>query len=141
MASKKIIFLVDDDVIFQKIMKIRIEKKSLSEKLLSFANGETAFDYLNNPSYWTNESLPDLIFLDINMPVMNGWQFLDAFNAIVDKLPKSIQIFMLSSSIDDRDIEKARSYHTVSDYLSKPLSDEGLEAIFTIQPEEGENLR
>jgi CheY-like chemotaxis protein len=69
------------------------------------------------------DALPDVILLDINMPIMDGWDFLEWFKEFKENLVKAIPIFMVSSSIDWRDIEKAKSYEEVIDYMSKPLTD------------------
>jgi CheY-like chemotaxis protein len=69
---------------------------------------------------------PNYLFLDLNMPEMNGWDFLDSFNSDQNQA----QIYILSSSVDDRDILKARNYSIVKDYLSKPLIKSYINSIF-----------
>ncbi len=68
------------------------------------------------------ETFPDLIFLDINMPAMNGWEFLEEYITLENDLPKSITIIMLSTSDNMSDIERAKSNRLVHDYVVKPLS-------------------
>ncbi|UZD23400.1 response regulator [Algoriphagus halophytocola] len=69
---------------------------------------------------------PNYLFLDLNMPEMNGWDFLDSFNSEKNEA----QIYILSSSVDERDISKASNYSVVKDYLSKPLIKKYIKSIF-----------
>jgi CheY-like chemotaxis protein len=66
-------------------------------------------------------ALPDIIFLDINMPVMDGWQFLDSFRNIEDMLSKKITIYLVSSSVDKNDMSRSKQISLVKDYLIKPV--------------------
>lgn len=117
-----ILCVIDDDVIYQFAVKLNIKQLQLADQVLTFSNGEEAMVYftenMENP-----EALPQVILLDINMPVMDGWDFLDWFQSVREKMARQIPIFMVSSSIDWRDIEKAKSYPEVQEYLSKPLTD------------------
>ena len=71
----------------------------------------------------------DVIFLDINMPGMNGWEFLDEFNNLTHHVKTRCKIFMLTSSIDPSDIKKSQTYSTVKDFITKPLTKEKLEKL------------
>ncbi|HRH33783.1 MAG TPA: response regulator [Catalimonadaceae bacterium] len=114
--------VIDDDVIYQFAVKLNIKQLELAKNVLTFSNGELAKIFFEE-NLKNNEALPEVILLDINMPVMDGWDFLDWFKSAKTQISKKITIFMVSSSIDWRDIEKAKSYDEVSDYLSKPLTD------------------
>ena len=124
MKSKSpVIALVDDDKIFQHTSARMIEALDLSRKILQFGNGEEALQYLK--SYADDaDNLPDYIFLDINMPYVDGWMFLADYATLKDTLNKDIQIFMISSSIDQRDIIRAQKNSDVRDYILKPVSPE-----------------
>ena len=124
MKSKSpVIALVDDDKIFQLTSARMIEALELSKKILQFGNGEEALQYLK--SYADDaDNLPDFIFLDINMPYVDGWMFLADYATLKDSLSKNIQIFMISSSIDQRDIVRAQKNSDVRDYILKPVSPE-----------------
>jgi len=122
MASIHSLCVIDDDMIYQFAVKLNLKQLHLAESVLCFSNGELAKIYFMENSQ-NPENLPDVILLDINMPIMDGWDFLEWFKEFKGNLSKSIPIFMVSSSIDWRDIEKAKSYNEVLDYMSKPLTD------------------
>lgn len=110
------IFLVDDDPINNLINKRLLGKVGISDKIIEFLEGEEALTQI--------EILPSdhqvLIFLDINMPVLNGWEFLEKY---LETFPKrQDKIVILSSSIDFQDRQKAREYQLVSGFLEKPLT-------------------
>jgi len=123
--------IIDDDKIYVNLVKKIIEIKKLSENLLIFKNGMEALDHfkliLENA---TEERLPDIIFLDINMPVMDGWEFLNEFIKIKNNFEKKITLYVVSSSIDPRDLERAKSFNLVTDYLIKPIELKRFEKIF-----------
>jgi two-component system chemotaxis response regulator CheY len=118
-----IIAIVDDDKIFQLTASKNIKSISVTDKVLQFENGEDALQFIN--SNLSNPTLlPDYIFLDINMPFIDGWMFLEDYEKIKSKLGKPMKIYMVSSSIDPRDIARAKNNHNVSDYVVKPVSRE-----------------
>lgn len=127
--KKPSLCVIDDDLIYQFAVKLHLKQLQLAEPVISFENGDLARIYLTENAA-VPERLPDLILLDINMPVMDGWDFLNWFQTMKDHFAKEIPIFMVSSSIDWRDIERARSYPEVVEYLSKPLTDGNLFEIF-----------
>ncbi|HSI70503.1 MAG TPA: response regulator [Gillisia sp.] len=123
--------IIDDDKIYVNLVRKIIEIKKLSENLLIFKNGLEALDYFKVIlSNMTEEKLPDIIFLDLNMPVMDGWEFLGEFIKIKNNFDKKITLYVVSSSIDPRDLERARSFNLVTDYLIKPIELKKFEKIF-----------
>jgi two-component system, chemotaxis family, chemotaxis protein CheY len=118
-----IIALVDDDKIFQLTASKTIKSTEITDNILQFLNGEEALQFLrrniSNPS-----TLPDYIFLDINMPYIDGWMFLDDYDNLKSKIAKPISIYMVSSSIDPRDIQRAKTNNNVKDYVIKPVTRE-----------------
>ncbi len=115
--------LVDDDIIHQFIIKkLANSIKTYSEELLIFGNGEEAIKHLKSASK-TTEKLPDILLLDLNMPIMDGWEFLNEYMSIAPSLKKKIRIYILSSSDHPEDIEKAKEYEGISDYLIKPITE------------------
>ena len=122
-TKSPIIALVDDDKIFQLTSARMIQALDLSHDILQFENGEEALVYLKENAK-VAENLPDYIFLDINMPYMDGWMFLSDYATLKGSLQKEIQIFMISSSIDPRDILRAQKNADVRDYILKPVTPE-----------------
>ena len=116
-----IICIVDDDQIFQLTTTKILEKVSKAKKILAFSDGEQAYEFLSGNTA-NMEALPDIIFLDINMPFMDGWQFLEEYTKIKPTLSKQIVIYVVSSSISEYDIERARNNSNVSDYFVKPIT-------------------
>src|SRR5690349_18254125 len=110
-----IVALVDDDKIFQLTASKTIKALHLSDNVLQFENGEEALKYLAGNAA-KKDLLPDYIFLDINMPFVDGWMFLQDYAGLKQKLSKEISIFMVSSSIDPRDIHRAQSIPEVQEY-------------------------
>ena len=113
--------IVDDDQIYQVTSKKMIERINATNNILIFSNGEEAFHFLLQTVSDT-DALPDIIFLDVNMPYMDGWQFLEAFETIKFRLPKKITIYVISSSVSETDIQRAKKIPTVKDYYIKPIS-------------------
>ena len=86
-----------------------------------YENGREALDNLS-VILNSNEKLPEVIFLDLNMPILNGWQFLDEFCKIPN-IEENTRIYILSSSVYSGDIEKSKKYSIVKDFIQKPLTD------------------
>jgi two-component system chemotaxis response regulator CheY len=119
--NNPIIALVDDDKIYQLITLRTIANTDISDDVLQFENGEDAITFLKEHAS-SADKLPDYIFLDINMPYMDGWMFLDEFETLKHTITKEITIFMVSSSIDPRDIERASNHPQITQYVIKPIS-------------------
>jgi CheY-like chemotaxis protein len=120
------ILLVDDDNASNFLNKTLIEDLEVAEKVVISKNGREALNFISSCSLQLSdakESLPEVILLDLNMPVMDGFEFLEEFEKLKINSSKSVLIFLLTSSSNSRDIEKARQY-TVAGYLNKPLTEE-----------------
>lgn len=118
-----VVALVDDDKIFRLTASKTITTASLTQNILQFENGEDALSFLRKNA-GNISVLPDYIFLDINMPYVDGWMFLEDFQKIKPIIGKHITIYMVSSSIDPRDIDRAKRNNDVCAYIVKPVSKE-----------------
>ena len=128
--KKKIdcIMLVDDDFGTNLFHKIIIEEGDYTNKIVVVTNGEEALDYLKKPKDEENPT-PNIIFLDINMPRMNGWEFLVEYEKLNPVQQADTTIVILSTSSNPEDIRKAKNNPLVQGYKSKPLTDEILQEI------------
>jgi CheY-like chemotaxis protein len=128
MNKIKIACVVDDDEIYTFTVTRIIARSEIAEKTIFFHNGRVALDFFIANAK-KQEELPDLILLDINMPVLDGWQFLDEYVKMAPRLGKKITVFIVSSSIDEDDYARARAFEVVSDFIVKPLTVEHLHDI------------
>ncbi|MBO0590347.1 response regulator [Cellulophaga sp. E16_2] len=120
--------IIDDDPIFVYGTKVILNSNGkFCSNIMVFEDGEEALDDLVT-LVKTNQTLPEVIFLDLNMPIMDGWDFLDEFCKIPD-IENKTRIYILSSSIFSVDIEKSKEYKVVKDFISKPLTDSKFEIL------------
>ena len=131
-----LILCVDDDPITLMLSKMVIKKAAFANEIITAQNGEEALNYfdelmLNNLGAEIKR-YPQLILLDLNMPVMGGWEFLDHFSKNeYASVFKKCKVLVLSSTIDPEDIKKAKNYPMVLNFLSKPITKEMLEDLKT----------
>ncbi len=127
------ILFIDDDPITLMLCKMVITKASFSKEIATAKNGEEALRYFDMLKQINSgpelKKQPQLIFLDLNMPVMGGWEFLESFSTADYSDYNSIKVIILSSTIDPEDLEKSKKYPMIIDFLSKPISKEMLEYI------------
>jgi response regulator RpfG family c-di-GMP phosphodiesterase len=116
----KVIMLVDDDQDDNFFHEREIQKTNPEIFFIEMTNGLDALEYLESNKE-NKDMLPDLIFLDINMPHIDGWEFLDKYNLLDKELQDRVVIIMLSTSGNPEDIDRAMSYSCVWDYITKPL--------------------
>lgn len=117
------ICLIDDDMIFRYLTQTLITKTHLVKDIDAFSNGLDAINFLKAVSINKGE-LPDIILLDLFMPVMDGWGFLKEYEKLQPKLTKKIPIYIITSSIDPADIQKSKAINLVIDFIVKPMTKE-----------------
>ncbi|MDF3077430.1 MAG: response regulator receiver protein [Sphingobacteriaceae bacterium] len=127
------VFIIEDDLIHQRIAQIIIEKNNLFEKVSCYTFAGDALDFLfsnkDNP-----EALPDVILLDLNMPVISGWDFLHTYVQLQKDLQKVSDVYIVSSSVDENDKLHSRQYPFVKGFMSKPISPDLLNSHFQEKP-------
>ncbi len=121
------ILCVDDDPITLMLYKMVIRKAAFAQEIETARNGEEALAFFDGLSADAATDYPKMIFLDLNMPVMGGWEFLDHFTNAKYASFSDAKVVVLSSTIDPHDIDKAKTYPMVIDFQSKPISKEMLE--------------
>lgn len=121
------LLVIDDDDINIFIIKKIVEKTGFPVNMVAKTNGQLALDYLEEVIEQP-DVFPHLILIDINMPVLNGWEFIEAYEKL--NIEKAVDMYMLSSSVYENDIEKAKTYQVVKGFISKPLSIDRLIELF-----------
>lgn len=125
-----LVLLIDDDEDDNFYHKRIIEKADIADHIVSLASGVEALNWLQSPEK-VPSSPPDLIFLDINMPRMNGWEFLEAYQALLPAHRGKIIIMMLTTSLNPADQERAQRSPYVAGFETKPLTVALLHQILT----------
>ncbi|MCJ8166715.1 response regulator [Pontibacter sp. E15-1] len=129
MSILKKVILIDDDQVNNFVCESIIRNEGFAQEIISFEWAEDALNYLQQESSKGQAHFPDLIFLDINMPGMNGWTFIDEYRKLSPDTTSHCLLFMLSSAVDRKDILTAKSIQEVKEFFSKPLSPEILNII------------
>ncbi len=122
------ILFIDDDKFNNILNKKLADKHKRFNKVISLTSGKDALSYLFKASQ-NQEVKPDLIFLDINMPAMNGWEFIEEYEKFDIAFTKDIKIFLLTTSSNPDDLRRSKTIGAVSDYFNKPLSIDKLNEI------------
>jgi CheY-like chemotaxis protein len=120
--------IIDDDPIFIYGTKRMMKETDFCESIVVYNNGKDALIGLQE-SYEITHKLPQVIFLDLNMPIMNGWEFLDEFIRMPSDSLDTTVIYVISSSVDPRDIEKVKEYELISSYILKPITPNDLKTV------------
>jgi CheY-like chemotaxis protein len=114
------LILIDDEPIFHKIVQMTLKNTELSNQATYSFDGEVVLDYLEEKQS-ESHSLPDYIFIDLYMPLFSGWDFLNGFQNIYKQLKKTIHIYVVTSSVDQRDVDRSKLYPFVTTFISKPV--------------------
>lgn len=129
MAKVNRALIIDDDEINNFICIKNMKDTDFAMHASYCLRGREGLDELREAVENRPDDIPDVIFLDINMPLMNAWEFLEEYKQLLPRMGKDVKLFILSSSVYRKDIEKSQLYDTVTDYITKPLSKENLKAI------------
>jgi len=113
--------LIDDDKATNFFNKYLLLKHNAFENINVIQSAKDALEYLKN-NYQQLDTKPELIFLDINMPAMNGWEFLIEFSKLDPNLIDGIKVILLSTSSNPDDVKESAKNHSVDDFINKPLS-------------------
>lgn len=126
-VSKKVnkILLIDDNPIDNLISQRYIKKADIAKECVVIDSSIDAYDYLFDYS----EDFPEIILLDLNMPMYNGFEFLDKIQTLVNNQSVKSKVYILTSSSNPKDVLKAKSYNVVADYFTKPLNDDHVNKI------------
>jgi CheY-like chemotaxis protein len=123
--------MIDDNPMEHLIMQRMLDSYELFPGTAHSADGRLIMEFLEENCTDVNH-LPDVIFLDLNMPVYSGWDFMSSFAKIYPRLKKSIAIYVLSSSIDPEDVDKSKKYSFVKDFIVKPIEKQTLVDLYTV---------
>ena len=122
-------FCIDDDPIALVLSDIVIKKSEFAKEVITATNGKEGLDWFSAYFAKNNtvkQELPQLIFLDLNMPVMNGWDFLEGYlMKYAERIPET-KVVIVSSTVNPEDFLKANQFDIVIDFINKPLTSEGL---------------
>ena len=129
MSDINLAYIVEDDTIACYVIQMELSRHTKYYKSEAFKNGEEAIETLIKCAD-QSKCLPDLILLDINMPIMDGWEFLDEFSNLT--YSKDISVIILTSSINPEDREKAKKYKDVKGFMSKPITKDKLDQILEL---------
>ncbi|MEM8887298.1 MAG: response regulator [Bacteroidota bacterium] len=120
------VMIIDDDEINNFICVKNLKDSGFSDEASFCLRGKDGLEELKNAG---PDEIPDVIFLDINMPLMNAWEFLEEYNKLASSFEKEVKVFILSSSVYKRDIAKSSEYANVTDYIIKPLNKATLDKV------------
>ncbi|MDE3743100.1 response regulator [Maribacter polysaccharolyticus] len=120
--------IIDDDPIFIYGTKRIMKEIDFCDDILVFNNGQEAIDGLLNITA-QGKKLPSVVFLDLNMPIMDGWEFLENFIKIPNNNREMVTVYIISSSVDPRDVERVKGYDIVHNYILKPITPQDLKDV------------
>jgi CheY-like chemotaxis protein len=131
-TNKTTVLLIDDDKNANFYNQRIIEKTQLTAEVTSFEDAHKALKYLTQKNGEENYPAPDIIFLDINMPDMDGWSFLEQYINTTAAKNSAPKVFIITSEDSEEDKERAARYKIVSNYICKPLDKNKLKELLTL---------
>ena len=129
MTDLKDFIIIDDDAINNALCRKIIEKTYENARITDFTDPMEGFEFIVKKYSGSGENAIAILLLDISMPVMNAWDFLELFEKLDDRLKSKVKIHILSSSVNKQDMLKAQSNKNVEYYLIKPLTKESIRLI------------
>jgi response regulator RpfG family c-di-GMP phosphodiesterase len=120
------VMIIDDSEMDTFLNKMILETMNYSERIITYTNPKQALNYFRSLNQDSKNDIPDVIFLDINMPIMSGFDFLEEFKKFPNELTCNVKFYVISSSEDPEDLEKIRGYNNIIKYLYKPLNKEDI---------------
>tara|TARA_R110000765_G_scaffold128061_1_gene226168 strand:+ start:1371 stop:1775 length:405 start_codon:yes stop_codon:yes gene_type:complete len=120
MSETPLIWIIDDDDISKYVMKRNLRQLSVTN-VIEFPDSTQPLKILSD-NFDSIDKLPDVILLDLNMPILNGFQFMEEFKVANEKIKKDIQIYMLTSSLSSEDLDRAKLFPEISEYFVKPIT-------------------
>ena len=121
--------VVDDDRMNNMVSKFIIQRHNKEAEIQLYTDPELALSEIFQLSSDADDKRQTIVLLDINMPMMNGWEFLEQFKSLGMDISQQFRIYMISSSIDPRDINRAADHRLISGFFSKPLNTEHLKMV------------
>lgn len=125
MPQRPDFIIIDDDPINNKLCQLNIKKTVPEAYIRTFTNPEDGLKYLQE-LFNVDEKNDTILYLDINMPEMNGWEFMEKFEKFNPEIRELVKVYILSSSVNPRDREKAMSNENIEDYVVKPLTSDAI---------------
>ena len=121
-------YIIDDDPIYIKITEALLKKDKIFKSFSTYTNPVNALIDLFD-AYYTSKKLPDIILLDLDMPTLSGWNFLDSFNSIATLEGSPTSVYIITSSIDPLDRQRSKLYSCVKGFYTKPTSPDVLKQL------------
>lgn len=125
------ILLIDDDAISNFLSKSMIEKSGIFDRVFVYNSGNGALDFLKT-CISGNQDFPEIILLDVMMPVMDGFTFLEEFMKFDGRYIQNVKVCMLTSSLDPKDRQQADAYPQVVEFISKPINQEKIKKFMSL---------
>ncbi len=123
--------IIDDDKLYVSLVTMMIKNNSFADELIVFSNGKEALDFFKTAIDDPSQTMPDVILLDLNMPIMNGWEFLEAMQPFSHKiLSMGIRLNIVSSTINQEEVARAENHEIVHNFITKPISKEAIASAF-----------